>query len=157
MHWVDNWRPGGAAILPILNDDSIICVRQYRQPLDKYTLEIPRGGREPGDRSSKDAAIRELEEETGYRVTEADRVKKLGHVAPDSAIMRRVCPIYVVRLTDEDRAPNANINEVSSVEIIPFSKLGTYIVSGDIECGMTLAAILQAWLIHQNGRFVDPT
>lgn len=156
MHWVESVTANNAIMLPIFNNDSIIFVRQYRHALSKSTLEIPRGGGEPGDASSKEAAIRELEEETGYRVSDTGRVKKLGFVSPDSGILRATVPIYTVNLSDEDRIPGADLNEITRIEIVPFARLPAYIVSGEIECGITLSAILQAWIIFKNGRFVDP-
>ena len=57
---------GAAAVLPVREDGKILMVRQYRNALDRETLEIPAGGLEKKDTSSKEAAARELKEETGY-------------------------------------------------------------------------------------------
>lgn len=68
-----------AAIIAIDDDGYVILVEQYRVPLGRICLEIPAGL--IGDDESKagepaeDAAMRELEEETGYR---ADRMENLG-------------------------------------------------------------------------------
>lgn len=56
---------GAVAIVPMLDHDTIVLVRQYRQPAGRVLLEIPAGtmdkGEDPGD-----CARRELEEEIGY-------------------------------------------------------------------------------------------
>ncbi|MEM3253152.1 MAG: NUDIX hydrolase [Candidatus Micrarchaeaceae archaeon] len=52
-------------ILPILNGGSIIMERQYRFPMKKYIYELPAGHIEKGEKPF-DAAMCELEEETGY-------------------------------------------------------------------------------------------
>ena len=57
---------GSAVILPVFDDGTIALVRQYRHPCGKYLLEIPAGGIEAGE-SFEEAAVRELEEEIGYR------------------------------------------------------------------------------------------
>ena len=42
-------------------------VRQYRNALERYTLEIPAGALDAEDEPGLTCASRELEEETGYR------------------------------------------------------------------------------------------
>lgn len=72
-----------AAIIAIDNDPDgtrhVILVSQYRVPLGRFSLEIPAGliGDEAGKEGeqAESAALRELEEETGYR---AERMENLG-------------------------------------------------------------------------------
>ena len=72
-----------AAIIAIDTDPDgtryVLLVEQYRVPLSKISLEIPAGliGDDAGGEGEADetAAMRELEEETGYR---ADRMENLG-------------------------------------------------------------------------------
>lgn len=58
---------GAAAVVPVTDEGKIIMVRQYRNALDRETIEIPAGGRNGTDEAFIDAARRELEEETGYK------------------------------------------------------------------------------------------
>ena len=55
-------------IVPVDEQDRVVLVRQYRKPAEKEMLEIPAGSIEPGEDPEK-AALRELEEETGYTAT----------------------------------------------------------------------------------------
>lgn len=57
---------GAVAVLPLTNDGKMIAVRQFRKPLEKTIVEIPAGKLEKGE-NPLDCAIRELEEETGYK------------------------------------------------------------------------------------------
>ena len=58
---------GAAAVVPVMADGRILMVSQYRNALERYTLEIPAGGLNPGESVDTSlAAARELEEETGY-------------------------------------------------------------------------------------------
>ena len=50
----------------MLDDGRILLVRQFRNALDRETLEIPAGGINKGEEAYA-AAMRELEEETGYK------------------------------------------------------------------------------------------
>ncbi|MGM7701764.1 NUDIX domain-containing protein [Pseudalkalibacillus sp. Hm43] len=59
-------HPGAVAILAVTPEDKIVFVRQYRKPLNREIIEIPAGKLEP-DETPETCAIRELEEETGYR------------------------------------------------------------------------------------------
>ena len=57
---------GAVAVLAITDEDKIILVKQYRKAIEKVSYEIPAGKLEIGENGSeKDAAARELEEETG--------------------------------------------------------------------------------------------
>jgi ADP-ribose pyrophosphatase len=72
-------RTGGvhAAVIVAVDDGHVILVEQYRVPIGARCLELPAGlvGDEEAGEAIEVAAIRELEEETGYR---AERVVELG-------------------------------------------------------------------------------
>lgn len=73
----------GAAVILAIDGDHVILVEQYRVPLAARCLELPAGlvGDEEEGEAVETAAIRELEEETGYR---AERMIDLGrfHASP---------------------------------------------------------------------------
>jgi ADP-ribose pyrophosphatase len=64
---------GAAAIVPLLDGGDVILVRQYRYPVGSELLEIPAGTLQPNE-DPRDCAIRELEEETGYRCDEITKI-----------------------------------------------------------------------------------
>lgn len=78
-------RAGGvhAAAILAVDDGHVILVEQYRVPIEARCLELPAGlvGDEEEGEEIEAAAIRELEEETGYR---AERMAELGrfHASP---------------------------------------------------------------------------
>ena len=59
-------RGNAVAIVPVDNEGNIYFVRQYRHAAKKMVLEIPAGMIEKGEEAEK-AALRELEEEIGYK------------------------------------------------------------------------------------------
>lgn len=69
-------HPGGVAILAFKDEDTILMVEQFRKPLDMVTLELPAGKIEKNE-DIKLCAIRELEEETGYRAKYFNYVGKI--------------------------------------------------------------------------------
>jgi ADP-ribose pyrophosphatase len=58
---------GAAGIIAVVKGDtpSLVLVKQFRPPIDNFSLEFPAGLIDPGE-SVTAAALRELEEETGY-------------------------------------------------------------------------------------------
>ena len=57
---------GAAAVVAVSNDGKLFMVRQYRNPLERVTLELPAGALNFREEPPEDCACRELEEETGH-------------------------------------------------------------------------------------------
>ena len=62
-------HPGAVMVVPLLDDGRVVCERQWRYPMGRAMLEFPAGKLEAGE-PCVDCAVRELEEETGYRAAE---------------------------------------------------------------------------------------
>lgn len=81
--YVSRTRNVTAAVILAVHEGEVILVEQMRVPLGRRCLELPAGlvGDEMAGEAIADAAIRELEEETGYR---AERMVELGrfHASP---------------------------------------------------------------------------
>ena len=81
--FVSRTRGVSAAVIMAVDDGYVVLVEQYRVPLGCNCLELPAGlvGDETEGEEAEAAAIRELEEETGYR---AERMVDLGrfHASP---------------------------------------------------------------------------
>ena len=74
--WIKH--PGASAIIPLLPDNQIILVRQYRYPVGQVTLEVPAGKLDVEGEDPIVCAERELSEETGYT---AGKIWKLTTIA----------------------------------------------------------------------------
>jgi ADP-ribose pyrophosphatase len=81
--YVSRTRGVSAAVILAVDDGHVLLVEQYRVPIAARCLELPAGlvGDEEEGEAVESAAIRELEEETGYR---AGRMTALGrfHASP---------------------------------------------------------------------------
>ncbi|NLN87176.1 MAG: NUDIX hydrolase [Syntrophomonadaceae bacterium] len=64
---------GAVAIVALDSEDQIVLVKQYRHPVQKVLLEIPAGTLE-NDEEPLDCARRELEEETGLRASNWNKI-----------------------------------------------------------------------------------
>jgi ADP-ribose pyrophosphatase len=75
--YVSRTRGVSAAVILAVDDGHVILVEQYRVPIGARCLELPAGlvGDEAEGEAAATAAMRELEEETGYR---AERAVDLG-------------------------------------------------------------------------------
>lgn len=58
-------HPGAVSVVPLLDDGTVVLVRQYRAPIDQMVLEIPAGKRDVADEPLEETARRELIEEVG--------------------------------------------------------------------------------------------
>ena len=129
---------GAAAILPVLDDGRLLLVRQYRNALDRFTLEIPAGGLDGPDEPTKDAAVRELTEETGYT---SDKVSFLISIYPTVAYGNEKIDIY---LAEELKKGERNLDEDEFINVEAWSieDLSELIFTGQIQDAKTIAAVM---------------
>ena len=128
---------GAAAAVGVLPDGRLLMVRQYRNALDRYTLEIPAGGLNP-DEPTIDAAARELEEETGYR---CGKIEKLITIRTTVAFCNEKIDIYLA--TDLQKTnQHLDEDEYVNVELYTLEELEKMIYDGMIEDSKTIASIL---------------
>ncbi len=85
---------GAAAVVAVREDGKILMVRQYRNALERETLEIPAGGLNGREEPTEAAAVRELEEETGYT---CDHVELLNSIYTTVAFCNEKIDIYLAR------------------------------------------------------------
>lgn len=137
VKWDFIQHKGAAAIIPVDSDGKIIMVRQYRNAIDKYTLEIPAGGLNEGE-DMKTCATRECEEETGYQ---ADQVEHLVDIHTAVAFCNEKIGIYYSKHLTKTKQ-NLDDDEYVSIERYNVSELVDLIFSGVIEDSKTISAIL---------------
>ena len=129
---------GAAAVIPVTEEGKILMVRQYRNALDRFTLEIPAGKLDSPDEPTLDCAARELEEETGYR---AESMEFLISVNTTIAFCDEHIDIYLAR----DLKPShqhLDEDEVIQVEEWELKDLEEMIFSVKITDAKTMSAIL---------------
>lgn len=131
---------GAAAVIPVMDDGRIIMVRQYRNAIDSYTLEIPAGGLNGADEPTHIAAHRELEEETGY-CAELDDVKFLLSLYTTVAFCNEKIDIYVAHNLCKTQQ-HLDDDEFIDVEIYTIDELKDLILAGKIVDAKTIAGLM---------------
>ena len=131
-------RMGAAAILPVLPDGRIVMVRQYRNALERETLEIPAGARDSKTEDTSVCAARELEEETGYK---SNHVEFLLSLRTTVAFCDEFVDVYLA--TDLEKGKQ-HLDDAESIdiEIYTLDELCQMIYSGELQDSKTVAAIM---------------
>ena len=138
-HWdyVEH-RKGAAAVVAVLEDGRLLLVRQYRNALNRFTLEIPAGARDSVTEPTSECAARELEEETGYR---CDNLEFLISLKTTVAFCNELVDVYVARNLIPSKQKLDEGEEIE-LEAHTLEDLCEKIYKGEIQDGKTVAAIM---------------
>src|ERR687885_2500330 len=129
---------GFAAVVPVTDGGDVVLVRQWRQPLGAFTLELPSGGGDAGEKPEQ-AARRELFEETGYR---AEGLDHLPSVHTSTGRSTEVCHLFRCRAVRDERGPRPEQTEFIRVVELPFEEAVNKAVNGGIADASTVLGIL---------------
>jgi ADP-ribose pyrophosphatase len=128
------------AVLPFVDDDHVVLVRQYRYIFEEnQRWEIPSGGVKPGE-PIEAAARRELREEVGYN---AQELQQVSTYFPSKSIMRETGHLFIGRhLTQIAATPDET--EFLEVATFPFEQALQMVIHSEIRDSMSVIAILHA-------------
>jgi ADP-ribose pyrophosphatase len=131
-------HPGAVAIVAFDANGDVLLVRQFRLAAGKILSEIPAGTLNPGE-DPLECAIRELQEETGYK---PGKIEALGgiYVAPGYTTEY----IHLFLATDLIESKLAqDIDEFLEVDHVPFKDALAMIERGDMPDGKSNVALLR--------------
>lgn len=130
-------HPGAVVIIPLLNNEEIIMLRQYRPGPSKWIIELPAGTLEDGE-APIDTARRELLEETGYR---AGAVRELFRMYSSPGVSTEILYVF---LAEDLSYEGSSHQEDEMIEVIRvgLDKAIEMIRRGEIEDGKTIASLL---------------
>jgi ADP-ribose diphosphatase len=134
-------------IIPILNNNEIILIKQYRHAVNEYLIEIPAGKIENRE-SPIEAAKRELEEETGFTGDLTPLTKCYLAPSYDTELMHLFVAKNVFKINNSTRKMDDDEN--ISNTIVKLDDAIRYCFTGDIKDCKTVSAIL---LFHNTSFF----
>lgn len=132
------------AVVPVLDDGTVVLLRQYRHPHGSHVLEIPAGKLDEPGESPSDAAQRELVEETGYR---AGTLVHLVTFLNSAGWTTETTHVYLgTDLAEESADGFEATHEEAEMELVrrPFTALLEQANAGEIPDAKTLIGVLLA-------------
>jgi ADP-ribose pyrophosphatase len=131
---------GFVAVVPVMRGGDVVLVRQWRQPLGAFTLELPSGGVDVGE-APELAARRELFEETGFR---AEKLEYLISVHTSTGRSTEVCHLFRCEAVRDERGPHPEATEFIQVVELPFEEVLRMVSDGEVTDSATVLGLLLA-------------
>lgn len=129
---------GGACVVAVNDEGKIVLVRQYRNAIDDYSLELPAGKLDAKDEPTIACAKRELLEETGYR---CETMEQLVTIHSLVAFCDEKIDIFLA--TDlRKECQKLDAEESIEVEWYSLEELKQMIFAGKITDAKTVAGIM---------------
>lgn len=132
-------RMGAACVLAVKSDGKILMVRQYRNALERETLEVPAGKRDSVDEDTSVCAARELEEETGYR---AGKIERLLSLKSTVAFCDELIDVYLATELVKVGEQKLDDSEEIDIEAWDLKDLMEMCYEGKLQDAKTVAAIM---------------
>lgn len=131
-------HPGAVCVVARPTPDEVILIRQYRHAASRELVEIPAGTLHPGE-DPRECAIRELEEEAGYRA--ANMVER-GRFWTTPGFTTEFMYLYeAAGLTKTQIHPDED--EVIEVDIVSRTKALKMIDEGQIQDAKSILGLLR--------------
>lgn len=134
-------HPGAVGIVGITREGKVVLVEQYRNPVKRTLLEIPAGKLSPGE-DPAGCAMRELAEETGYRVRTLTKVAE--YFTTPGFSNERFHTFLATDIVPGDPEPDGEEEVAMRVVEMPWAEAVRAAREGRIEDGKTLVGLLIA-------------
>lgn len=125
--------------MPILANGDLILVKQFRYPIGLELLEVPAGKLDENE-SPEECALRELEEETGYR---AQKIEYMGYIFTTPGFSNEKIYLYLAKELTKT-AQNLDQDELLKVEILQPREVFNRCLNGEIVDAKTMSLLFLA-------------
>ena len=126
-------------LVPMLDEDTVLLIREYGAGVEDYHLSLPKGAVDPGE-APEVAANRELMEEVGYGARRLTCLKRL-YLSP--GYMENALDVYLAEGLYQQRLEG---DEPEPIEVVPYplSQLSELMLREDFCEGRAVAALYLA-------------
>lgn len=131
-----NKSSGAVLIVPLLDNDTVLLIREYSAGVDRYELGLPKGKIDAGEQPLV-AANRELKEEVGYGANQLHHLTSLS-IAP--SYLEHMIDIVIAQQLYEEKLPG---DEPEELEVIPWKldNIPALIATGECTEARSIAAL----------------
>jgi ADP-ribose pyrophosphatase len=139
-------HPGATAVVPLLDDGSVLLVRQYRHATGGWLLEVPAGKLSPGE-AVEAGARRELAEETGLHGGE---LRSLGWIWMTPGFCDERIWLFLATgvVAGQQRL---EVDEALEVVRLPFAEAVRRAAEGEIVDAKSACSLLRAAALLERG------
>ena len=138
-------RKDYSTIVPFISNDEILMIKSYRHLVDSIQIEVPSGYIDEGE-TPKEAAIRELREETGYA---AKDVISIGHYTLDYSMFEQKGNLFIAYGMTKEGRQCLGIMEKIDIEIITIKEIKHLLFEGKILNAASIVALYRALHFHE--------
>jgi 8-oxo-dGTP pyrophosphatase MutT (NUDIX family) len=129
--------PDWVNVVALTDDDDLVLVTQFRHGVERITLEIAGGMVDPGE-TPREAAERELREETGYVARDW---KQIGVIDPNPAIQNNRTWTFLATGAAKREEPSFDATEQCRVVLAPWSDTPRLVAEGRITHALVVVGL----------------
>ncbi len=130
-------HPGAVVLVPVLDDDHVCLIRNFRAAVGETLIELPAGTLEPGESPAATAA-RELAEETGYT---AERIEELTAFYMSPGILNERMHLFVATGLTEGEPAREDNEEIDNL-VVSWEDALQMVIDRRIQDAKTLSGLL---------------
>ena len=130
-------HPGAVTIIPMVDDDRVCLIRNFRVAVNQPLIELPAGTLEPPE-PPEQAAERELREETGYR---AGALRELHGFYLSPGILDERMHLFVATDLEEVGAAREPGEEIENL-VVSWQEALQLVESREIQDAKTIVGLL---------------
>jgi 8-oxo-dGTP pyrophosphatase MutT (NUDIX family) len=148
IDWYYMDTPASVMVVPITSEGELVFVRQYRHNLKRHCVEFPAGAVSSGEDPNA-AALRELEEETGYRLADGEQLVPLGRYYSLPSETNKYTYFYFAKVVwDHDPVLDTEIEAYFDMSVLTIPAADVFARLGNDLDGMETAGALMLAQVH---------
>lgn len=143
--YIQGNRKNYSTIVPFITSDEIMIIKSYRHLVDSIQIELPSGYIETGE-TNKDAALRELKEETGYV---PKYIELIGEYTLDYSMFNQKGYVFVAYDLSKKQEQSLGLMEKIEVDFVSIKEIKKLLSEGQIMNAASIVAFCKALDYHE--------